>query len=74
MNCSICNTPIDDKNNCSAQPLIDGRCCFACDDLIVTPVRIARATSSCRIDLQIEIALNSYRAAKRLRELIVWPQ
>jgi hypothetical protein len=42
--CTICNAPIaDSRLACAARPLNEGKCCPSCDDLIVTPVRIARA-------------------------------
>jgi hypothetical protein len=36
---------MEERQTCSASPVNQGRCCAACDDLIVTPVRIARAHS-----------------------------
>jgi hypothetical protein len=42
--CSICFAQVAVKRSCNAWPINDGRCCPACDDLIVTPVRIARGT------------------------------
>jgi len=40
MICSICDEQIVGPS-CSAHPINDGRCCWRCDDLIVTPVRLA---------------------------------
>jgi hypothetical protein len=45
LKCSICNVKIADRRlTCNAMPLNDGRCCIACDNMLVTPARIARAT------------------------------
>jgi len=73
MNCSICHTLIIvEEASCSAQPLNDGRCCPTCDDLIVTPVRVARS-SRLAIATAVESAVQMRKSAQRLRELIVMP-
>jgi hypothetical protein len=72
MNCSICFTEIDERESCNARPINDGRCCRVCDDLIVTPVRVARA-STLDIDTAVNQAVTMRKAAERLRSLIVWP-
>lgn len=43
MNCIICQNPVEQKGF-NAMPVADGRCCERCDDLIVTPARLAAET------------------------------
>jgi len=71
VNCSICLVRIrDDRKSCSAVPINDGRCCLACDNLIVTPVRIARASGMTIEDAVIEgVAMHAQINAIR-KELI----
>jgi len=43
LNCCLCGTRIADRRTaCSAHPLKDGECCQRCDDLKVTPARLAQ--------------------------------
>jgi hypothetical protein len=67
MNCSICTAVITRETSCSAQPLNDGRCCWACDNMIVTPVRVARSHMS--IVTAIETALQMHKSAEKLRAM-----
>jgi hypothetical protein len=43
--CSICSQPIDAIGDWvhghNAEPVNDGRCCSACNDLVVIPARLA---------------------------------
>jgi len=42
LKCCLCSTRINDhRHACSALPLKDGECCQRCDDLKVTPARLA---------------------------------
>lgn len=70
MNCSICEVPIAAKESCNAQPVNDGRCCQACDDLIVTPVRIARA-HRLKIEATISDAVALHDKMKQLRKSLL---
>lgn len=69
MQCSICLADIaDSRQACSAYPLNKGRCCRTCDDLIVTPVRIARAREMTLLEaIQTGIAIYKVMAEKGLR-------
>lgn len=44
--CAICKKPIPDvkgrAEGNNAQPVAEGRCCDVCNDLVVSPARIAR--------------------------------
>jgi hypothetical protein len=65
MNCSICTAVITRETSCSAQPLSDGRCCWACDNVIVTPVRIARSSKLTIVDA-VEQALQLRKSVEKL--------
>ena len=46
MQCSICNDPIMIEpsgwaEGANAYPVTDGRCCHACDTLVVIPARLS---------------------------------
>lgn len=43
MKCVFCNKTLHGCG-CDAMPVARGRCCARCDDLIVTPFRMAQAT------------------------------
>ena len=43
--CSICGVRINDRDSHNAMPINDGRCCKACNDEFVIPVRIAMLTN-----------------------------
>jgi hypothetical protein len=59
--CCICLAPIGDRRqSCDAHPVMDGRCCWKCDNVIVTPVRIARGQ-----DVDIVAAIEQGLAIQR---------
>jgi hypothetical protein len=67
MKCSICWTQMDDRRQtCNALPVNDGRCCAECDDLIVTPVRLARAHSM-SISAALVIGRHIYRTLQHMK-------
>lgn len=74
MNCSICTAVITRETSCSAQPLNDGRCCWACDNVIVTPVRVARSNRNLTIVNAVEMALQMHKNGEKLRSSIVMPR
>jgi hypothetical protein len=39
--CCICHATYDDWGN-NALPVMDGRCCFRCNETVVIPARIER--------------------------------
>jgi hypothetical protein len=43
LRCVICGKPLRGCG-CDAMPVAKGRCCERCDDLVVTPARISKAT------------------------------
>lgn len=67
MTCSICLADIDEGESCCALPIVDGRCCAACDDLIVTPVRITRATAL-PIESTVTAALVTRRKIQKFKQ------
>ena len=44
MKCEICGGDHGERYSCNAMPIVNGRCCMTCDDLIVSPVRILQRT------------------------------
>ena len=47
--CSICGARINDRDSHNAQPVDDGRCCSACNNDYVIPMRIAMLTNPTQI-------------------------
>ena len=65
MKCSICLTAMRPSTSNNARPINNGRCCHACDDLIVSAVRIAQM--GVPIVACIENALAMHKAVKAMR-------
>lgn len=58
MICCICGDKIEDiRRSCNAQPVKKGRCCFNCDDLVVTPHRLMDVGFDKKTALQIGKAI-----------------
>ena len=47
--CSICGSSLNDRDSHNAQPINDGRCCSACNNDYVIPMRIAMLTNPTQV-------------------------
>jgi hypothetical protein len=54
MKCCFCKKDVGEYGN-NAQPVMDGRCCDSCNETIVIPIRILKATNSPLLKIGEEI-------------------
>jgi hypothetical protein len=68
MKCAMCNRFTLERRSCNAMPIVQGRCCFTCDDLIVTPVRILMQMRPSDNEI-VAMFRNAVRTHHQLKEL-----